>query len=232
MILDLSSYDRRRSPRLIDTDYNVLKEMLRALRALAAKGVRPGGIAIDFGCGSRPYAPIFEASGMQYIGADFTGADLAINEEGRIAVADASCDLVLSFQVLEHVRDLDLYFAEARRILRPGGKLLLSTHGTWLYHPHPRDCRRWTEEGLRWDITRNGFAITDCIPIIGPLAWTTILRLTMAAALLKRIPVIGAPLAGMLAAVMNVRAMAEDAITPAWVTRDNACVYMTLSDRM
>jgi hypothetical protein len=29
--------------------------------------------------------------------------------------------------------------------------------------------------------------------------------------------------------VTNLRAWVEDAITPAWVSRDNACVYLTLS---
>jgi hypothetical protein len=46
---------------------------------------------------------------------------------------------------------------------------------------------------------------------------------------LKRIPAIGGPTAAALAAVMNARALLEDALTPADITKDNACVYVTLS---
>jgi SAM-dependent methyltransferase len=223
------SAGRRREPRLIDTDHLVLKGLTAAVRALADKAVRPGGVAIDFGCGSKPYAVLFEAAGMTYIGADFDGGDITIDGEGRIAAADSSCDLVLSFQVLEHVRQIETYFAEVRRVLRPGGQLLLSTHGTWLYHPHPGDYRRWTRDGLIHDIAANGFETTDCIPIVGPLAWTTILRLTGAAYALRRVPLVGAASAAALAIVMNLRASFEELVTPAWITRDNACIYATLS---
>ena len=68
--------------------------------------------------------------------------------------------------------------------------------------------------------------------MVGPLAWTTILRLTCAAYALRKIPMIGSALAAALAIVMNLRAAIEDAVTPDWVTRDNACVYVTVSERM
>jgi SAM-dependent methyltransferase len=220
---------RRRQPRLIDTDLLILKGMASAIRELAASVANPGAVVVDFGCGSRPYEPIFRAHGMTYLGADFADADILIDPKGHIDLPDTSCDVVLSIQVLEHVRDLDRYFAEARRILRPGGKLLLSTHGTWLFHPHPEDHRRWTMPGLVEEIRRQGFENTNCIPVVGPLAWTTIVRLTLAVAALRRVPLVGPPAARALACMMNLRAALEDAITPAWVTRDNACVYVTLS---
>ena len=55
-----------------------------------------------------------------------------------------SFDAVLSTQVLEHVADPGALPAERFRVLRPGGRLLLSTHGIFVYHPDPDDYWRWT----------------------------------------------------------------------------------------
>ena len=227
----MSAEQRRRLyPRLWDTDWLVLKGMHRAIDAMAARIARPGLVALDFGCGAKPYEPLFTARGVSYLGADFDDAhDHQIASNGKLSAPDSSADLVVSFQVLEHVRDLDMYFAEARRALRPDGLMLLSTHGTWLYHPHPEDHRRWTREGLTGDIEARGFEVIECVPIVGPLAWTTTLRLTCFKFALVKIPVIGGPLAAALGVVMNLKAALEDKVTPAWVTRDNACVYVTLS---
>jgi SAM-dependent methyltransferase len=221
---------RRLRPRMVDSDWLVMRGMAREIRALAERVGKRGAVVIDYGCGNMPYKPLFEAAGCRYLGADFEGTpDIAIAPDGRIDVEGASADLVVSFQVLEHVRDLAAYFAEARRVLKPGGRLLLSTHGVWLYHAHPEDHRRWTRQGLVAEIEGFGFKVTDCAPVVGPLAWTTVLRLTGFCFVLKRIPLVGGLGAAVLAAIMNARAWLEDAVTPATITRENACVYVTLS---
>jgi SAM-dependent methyltransferase len=191
---------------------------------------RQGLVALDFGCGDRPYQSLLESQGIGYVGADIGGnPDIAIAADGTLVAPDAAYDLLLSFQVLEHVRDLDKYFAEARRVLRPGGLMLLSTHGTWLYHPHPEDHRRWTREGLLAEIAAHGFEVLECRPVVGPMAWTTIIRITGIAHFLRAIPGIGRGVGNAATLLANARARLEDAVTPSWITADNACVYVTLS---
>jgi SAM-dependent methyltransferase len=227
--MDTESAERRLHPRMIDTDWLVMRGMLPAIEKFAAQVAQPGKVTVDFGCGSQPYRPIFDSRNVIYRAADFAGGDIVIEESGRLAAADSSADLVLSFQVLEHVRDVGRYLGEAHRVLRDSGWLILSTHGTWLYHPHPEDHRRWTRQGLLAELAVYGFKTEQCIPVLGPLAWTTVLRLTGAHYFCQRIPIVGKALANALALAMNARGYIENLITPDWVTRDNACVYVTLS---
>ena len=167
---------------------------------------------------------------MQYLGADIGGTpEIAIDADGTLDAPAAAYDLLLSFQVLEHVRDLDTYLAEARRVLRPDGQMVLSTHGTWLYHPHPEDHRRWTRQGLIAELQAHGFEVMECRPVVGPMAWTTIIRMTGIAQFLRAIPGIGRGIGNVVTLAANARARLEEAVTPAWITADNACVYVTLS---
>ena len=46
---------------------------------------------------------------------------------GSLPVADGAADVVIMSELIEHLVDPDGAVAEARRILRPGGSLLLST---------------------------------------------------------------------------------------------------------
>ena len=44
---------------------------------------------------------------------------------------DASFDVVVSFDVFEHIRDSDAHLREVHRVLRPGGVYLLQTPNKW-----------------------------------------------------------------------------------------------------
>ena len=149
-----------------------LRDAYRELIAEATEGASDVTV-VDYGCGAMPYRPLFTQAGCRYLGADLIGnteADLTFDAAGRLDLADAGCDLVLSSQVLEHVPDPAAYLAEARRVLRPGGRLLLSTHGVWPYHPDPTDFWRWTSEGLKTTVARAGYAIERFRGLMGPEA--------------------------------------------------------------
>lgn len=218
--------DRRSRPRIWDTDWLVLRELARLLAEQAERHVPPGSRMVDLGCGAMPYRAMMDRLGIRYLGADLDGGDVPIGRDGRVALQAGGCDAVLSVQVLEHVADLDAYCAEIRRLLPDHGTLLLSTHGAWLYHPHPEDHRRWTRTGLVADLAQRGIVVQDLHPVVGPLATTTLIRLTGFAFFLRKLPVAGRWLAGLLAVAMNLRAWLEEAVTPPSVRLDNACVYL------
>ncbi|HXG29188.1 MAG TPA: class I SAM-dependent methyltransferase [Nevskiales bacterium] len=124
---------------------------------------------LDYGCGGQPYRSLLP-DGCEYVGADIAGnerAQIVINADGTLPVAEASYDLVLSTQVLEHVDDPSVYLEECRRILRPGGRLLLTTHGLMFYHPYPQDLWRWTADGLRLAVQRAGLQVVGVEGVVG-----------------------------------------------------------------
>jgi SAM-dependent methyltransferase len=187
---------------------------------------------LDFGCGTRPYERWFANAGAHYRGADIEGAhEVRIRADGTLDCGDGEYDLVASFQVLEHVWDLGTYLREARRALRKNGWLLLSTHGAWLYHPHPHDYRRWTAEGLRREVEAQGFHLARMEAVVGPLAWTTVFRSLGAAHLLRTIPLMGTLILPAITVALNVWAWMEDQVTPEHITANNACIYVGLFNR-
>jgi SAM-dependent methyltransferase len=202
-----------------------------AIDAAAASMVQPGFEILDFGAGDAPYRSLFTARGASYQTADFADADVLVGPNGRLQAPDASADGVASFQVLEHVRSVDLYLEEALRVLRPGGSLLLSTHGSWLYHPHPEDLHRWTRTGLVQALETCGFEITRVDGLVGPLAWTLMFQSMYAELAIRRIPLIGKRVAGLFALLFNGLAVLAQRLTPAQQTLDNACVYLVAARR-
>ncbi len=142
----------------------ILEDLGRALTKASAG--MSGRAVLDFGSSASPYRSLF-AGFDRYITADLPGesADLVI-QDGRVAADDGTFDVVLSTQVLEHVPDPDAYLAEAHRLLEPTGRLVLSTHGIYWYHPSPKDLWRWTGPGLRQQVERCGFRVLGIRPVV------------------------------------------------------------------
>src|SRR5262249_31313598 len=155
----------------------------------------------------------FRQRGCSYVACDLDGdVDVRIEPGRPLGLDDGCADGVVSCQVLEHVWDLDWYLGQCHRLLRPGGWLLLSTHGSWLYHPHPTDYRRWPGDGLVRELEERGFHVEAVLPVVGPLAWTTQFRLLGLRHLLQRVPVLGPLLLPPLVCLMNLRMVVEDAV--------------------
>lgn len=163
--------DRTR-PARSDRKYWHLRLLLDRLgRVAASRHLAGGERLLDFGCGNRPYRELFAGKFGRHVGADIAGneeAELVIGPDGRVPAPDESFDAVLSSQVLEHVAEPRLYLGEAYRLLRPGGSLILSTHGIWPYHPDPTDFWRWTKDGLVREIGRAGFEVVEVHGVFGP----------------------------------------------------------------
>jgi len=99
-----------------------------------------GNRVLDYGCGAGQIVQRMREKGIDAIGCDvFYGGNferslegIAENvrpfvrqmQNGLIPFDDASFDVVVTNQVLEHVSDLDLSLREIARVLKPGGQLL------------------------------------------------------------------------------------------------------------
>jgi SAM-dependent methyltransferase len=132
----------RLAPSRSSVQYAVRRPLVEWLRSQDVTDAR----VLDVGCGDRPYRGLFPGA----VGFDVPGnphADLHGSLES-IPVEDESFDVVLCLQVLEHVPDPAAAVRELHRVVRPGGRVLLSTHGVYPFHPNPDDLWRWTHQGL------------------------------------------------------------------------------------
>ena len=113
-------------------------------RALLLGEARPGDRVLDLGCGAGRFVAALREAGAEPIGvelaeaalerarANVPGADLRlVEDDGSLPLEHASVDLVWCSEVLEHIPDTAHLLLEVRRVLRPGGRLLVTVpyHG-------------------------------------------------------------------------------------------------------
>jgi SAM-dependent methyltransferase len=154
---DLEYLRCRLNPSVRDYHYLHLSDLLIGISDYTTEDLVK---ILDYGAGGSPYRSLFPNSA--YSRADIVTTDetdFPIRSNGTIAVKDGAFDMILSTQVLEHCESPSIYLNECFRLLRNGGHLLLTTHGTYQDHGCPYDFRRWTADGLVKDIESAGFVV-------------------------------------------------------------------------
>lgn len=123
------------------------------------------GDVLDVGCGQKPYRAFIPAT--RYVGMEIEpgpGAEAPrsadVYYDGRtFPFPAASFDAVICSQVFEHVFTPHEFLTEIRRVLRPGGRLLLTVPFVWDEHEQPRDYGRYSSFGLRAVLEHGGFEV-------------------------------------------------------------------------
>lgn len=149
-----------------------------------------GKRVLDFGCGSgygaaemAEHAAFVDGvdvseEAVAHASAAFTKPNLrysSFDADNLLPFDDGSFDVVTSFQVIEHVENFDLYVAEARRVLVPGGLFIVITPDrVYRLFPWQKPWNRWhidefTSRGLKTLLNRH-FDDVDMMSMSGDAA--------------------------------------------------------------
>jgi SAM-dependent methyltransferase len=158
-----------------------------AVRALGARharflarGLARGARVLDVGCGRGITLAALAERGCEAHGVEL-GPDALRGIDPRVQVRVAPAlaaagypagffDLVLIWHVLEHLREPDAALAEAHRVLRPGGRLVVAVPNfasaqarwagpAWFHLDPPRHLHHFPLSALRRLVVRSGFEI-------------------------------------------------------------------------
>ncbi len=164
-------------------------------RALLLGELRPGDRVLDLGCGAGRFVAALREAGADAVGVELAeaalerarrnvpGADLRLlDPDGSVPLGHGEVDLVWCSEVLEHVPDTVALLTEARRVLAPGGRLLVTVpdHGRLRrtlialarheahYDPLGQHLRFYTRRSLAGALEATGFTSVRTEPLGGP----------------------------------------------------------------
>ncbi len=141
------------------------------------------GALLDVGCGDKPYEAIFAPHVVRYVGVEYEPtyapsangrkhkADVVYSGD-RLPFGDGEFDTVLCNQVAEHVPDPEALFRELGRVLRAGGRLIVTAPFSFRIHSEPDDFHRFTRYALARYAEVHGFEVDLLTPRGG--FWTVI----------------------------------------------------------
>jgi SAM-dependent methyltransferase len=110
------------------------------------------GKLIDLGCGYMPFKDLISDKISDYHGFDISDVTGQIKYIGDIQnmsmISDNFYDTAICIEVLEHIPDPFKAIKEIFRILKPGGRFIVSVPFIARLHDEPHDYYRFTSYGL------------------------------------------------------------------------------------
>jgi SAM-dependent methyltransferase len=121
------------------------------------------GVLYDLGSGESPYKDFFLSHATKYVAVDWaqsyhnTSIDIEADLNGPLPIESGVADTVVSFSVLEHLREPQMMLNEAFRILKSDGVILIQVPWQWWVHEAPYDFFRFTPYCLSYLLGKPGF---------------------------------------------------------------------------
>ena len=143
----------------------VINRIHRASQAVVAK--LSGMTILDIGSGDSSLYKMLESENRVFrLDYPVTNRNYAhlpdiYADAHNLPIADNSADVVLVFEVLEHVTNPADVCAELARVLRNRGKLYLSTPFLYPIHDAPHDYQRLTIHGLRHLLNQQNLEVIE-----------------------------------------------------------------------
>jgi SAM-dependent methyltransferase len=126
------------------------------------------GRLLDLGCGKVPFYGMYRDLVTENICVDWENTlhinrhiDQFVDLNGPLPFGNEEFDTILSTDVLEHIARPDCAWAEMARILRRGGKLLLTTPFLYWLHEEPHDYHRFSAHKLRLFCADYGLEVVE-----------------------------------------------------------------------
>jgi SAM-dependent methyltransferase len=159
--------------------------LYRALRAAAREHVH--GRLLDAGAGRMAYRAMLEEFAESYEGldlADSTGRLDHVADLQATGLPDDAYDTVFCTQVLQHLPEPEKAIREMARVLKPGGKAVISVpHLVWM-HNEPHDYWRFTRYGMGHLLEKAGLRVVSAEPVGGLICFLAYAPSTVVLALL------------------------------------------------
>jgi SAM-dependent methyltransferase len=139
-------------PSLRDWAYLDCRRRTELIAEHAAKLPRQINNLLDVGGKGKPYACFFADRVTNHFVLDVAPAPSVdvVGDARHMPFSDASMEVVLITQVLEHIPEPIAVISEIWRVLKPGGTLLLSVPSIFPQHGSPGDYWRYMPQGLQW----------------------------------------------------------------------------------
>ncbi len=123
------------------------------------------GRLLDFGCGRKPYRNLFAVK--EYVGVDIevsghshNNSQIDVYYDGKTLPFDnETFDSFLCSEVFEHLFNLEDIVVEINRVVKKGGRGLITVPFAWPEHEIPYDFARYTSFAMRDILERNGFRV-------------------------------------------------------------------------
>lgn len=123
------------------------------------------GVVLDVGAGRLAWRTALERHASHYLSADreavACGLSVVCDAIDGFPFADGTFDTIFCCSVLEHVTDPASALAAMARLLKPGGKIVLSVPFVYFVHGAPQDFYRFTRFGVELMAQRAGLTVQE-----------------------------------------------------------------------